>query len=101
LKREWSFLLANDRLWIRDNELEVLDKKAEELAEALNLLASNPSAENFNNAQRLLTGFRDLFQRSMRLQALEQSYQVESWDNRLASLEMLLRYGERVELNRR
>jgi hypothetical protein len=37
----------------------------------------------------------------MRLQALEQSYQVESWDNRLASLEMLLRYGERVELNRR
>jgi hypothetical protein len=78
-----------------------LDKKAEELAEALNLLASNPSAENFNNAQRLLTGFRDLFQRSMRLQALEQSYQFESWDNRLASLEMLLRYGERVELNRR
>ncbi|WP_413165711.1 family 10 glycosylhydrolase [Capilliphycus salinus ALCB114379] len=99
LKREWSFLLANDRLWIRDNELEALSRKAEELGEALNELAANPTAQNFNNAQRLLSAFQAQFQRSMRLQALERRYQVESWENRLASVEMLLRYGERVELN--
>ncbi|MDY7020575.1 MAG: family 10 glycosylhydrolase [Cyanobacteriota bacterium] len=101
LKREWSFLLANDRLWIRENELESLSKKANRLAEALNELASNPSAKNLNKAQRELRIFQGQFQRAMRLQALEQQYQVASWENRLASVEMLLRYGERVKLNRR
>lgn len=98
LKREWSFLLANDRLWIRDNELQALSQQAEELAEALNQLASNPTTANLKTAQRLLSAFESQFQRSMRLQALERGYQVESWENRLATLEMLLRYGERVVL---
>ncbi|MEL7036156.1 MAG: family 10 glycosylhydrolase [Cyanobacteria bacterium J06592_8] len=101
LKREWSFLLANDRLWIRENELESLSKKADRLAEALNELASDPSAKNLNQAQRALRVFRGQFQRAMRLQALEQQYQVASWENRLSSIEMLLRYGERVKLNQR
>jgi uncharacterized lipoprotein YddW (UPF0748 family) len=98
LKREWSFLLANDRLWIRDNELQALSQQAEELAEALNQLASNPTTANLKTAQRLLSAFESQFQRSMRLQALERGYQVESWENRLATLKMLLRYGERVVL---
>ena len=100
LKREWSFLLANDRLWIRDPQLRALGEQASELAEALNQLASNPTPGNLNAAQRLLNDFERQFQRSMRLQALERSYQVESWENRLAGLKMLLRYGERVVLNR-
>jgi hypothetical protein len=36
----------------------------------------------------------------MRLQALENPYQVKVWENRLATIEKLLRYGERVQLHR-
>jgi hypothetical protein len=35
------------------------------------------------------------------LHSAENSYQVQTWQNRLESLDMLLRYGERMELNRR
>ncbi len=101
LKREWSFLLANNQLWIRDNELQALGTKAEELAQALNQLAEDPSATHLKTAKRLLSDFRQQFTRSMRLQALERAYQVESWDNRLVGVEMLLRYGERVQVYRR
>ena len=45
--------------------------------------------------QQKLVTFQKQFQTSMRLQALEHPYQVSSWGNRLASIEMLLRYGER------
>jgi hypothetical protein len=35
----------------------------------------------------------------MRNQAVEHPYQVRVWDNRLATIERLLRYGERTTLN--
>ncbi len=97
LKREWSFLLANDQLWVRDDELQLLSKEAEKLAEVLKQLDENPSAQNIGTAKQQLAQFQKQFQMSMRLQALEHPYQVSSWGNRLASIEMLLRYGERVQ----
>jgi hypothetical protein len=35
----------------------------------------------------------------MQQQAVTQPYQVQAWDNRLATIEQLLRYGERTLLN--
>lgn len=95
LKREWSFLLSNDQLWIRDAELQALSTQAEDLAQSLKQLEDNPSAQHLGIAQEKLATFQKQFQTSMRLQALEHPYQVSSWGNRLASIEMLLRYGER------
>ena len=95
LKREWSFLLANDQLWIRDEELKSLSIQAEELAQTLKQLEDNPSLQTLGIAQQKLATFQKQFQTSMRLQALERPYQVSSWGNRLASINMLLRYGER------
>lgn len=95
LKREWSFLLANDQLWIRDEELKSLSIQAEELAQTLKQLEDNPSPQTLGIAQQKLATFQKQFQTSMRLQALERPYQVSSWGNRLASINMLLRYGER------
>ena len=100
LKREWSYLLSQDQLWIRQSELEAFRKQAEALEAALQQLVENPSAQTLSKAQRSLVLFRNQFNTSMRLQALEKAYQVRSWDNRLASLEMLLRYGEQVKLRR-
>ena len=100
LKREWSYLLSQDQLWIRQPELEAFRQQAEALEAALQQLAENPSAQTLAKAERSLVLFRNQFNTAMRLQALEKAYQVRSWDNRLASLEMLLRYGEQVKLKR-
>lgn len=101
LKQEWSFLLANNELRVSESELKVLQSRADELAQALSKLAANPSTESLATAKRLLRGFQSQFQSSMRLHSAENSYQVQTWQNRLESLDMLLRYGERMELNRR
>ncbi|WP_445311221.1 family 10 glycosylhydrolase [Microcoleus vaginatus] len=101
LKQEWSFLLANNQLRVSESELKVLQSRSEELAQALSKLAANPSTESLATAKRLLRGFQSQFQSSMRLHSAENSYQVQTWQNRLESLDMLLRYGERMELNRR
>ncbi|WP_445252183.1 MULTISPECIES: family 10 glycosylhydrolase [unclassified Microcoleus] len=101
LKQEWSFLLANNQLRVSESELKVLQSRADELAQALSKLAANPSRESLATAKRLLGSFQSQFQSSMRLHSAENSYQVQTWQNRLESLDMLLRYGERRELNRR
>ena len=101
LKQEWSFLLANNQLRMSESELKVLQGRSNELAQALSKLAANPSTESLATAKRLLASFQSQFQSSMRLHSGENSYQVQTWQNRLESLDMLLRYGERVELNRR
>ncbi|MDF0555194.1 family 10 glycosylhydrolase [Kamptonema sp. UHCC 0994] len=101
LKQEWSLLLATNQLRISNSELNGLRSQSDELAQALSALAANPSADKLGNARRLLEAFESQFQNSMRLHSMENGYQVQTWQNRLASLEMLLRYGERVELNRR
>ncbi|MEG4285318.1 family 10 glycosylhydrolase [Microcoleus sp. A006_D1] len=101
LKQEWSFLLANNQLRVSESELKVLKSRSDELAQALSKLAANPSTESLATAKRLLASFKSQFQSSMRLHSADNSYQVQTWQNRLESLDMLLRYGERVELNRR
>ncbi|MEG4962859.1 MULTISPECIES: family 10 glycosylhydrolase [unclassified Microcoleus] len=101
LKQEWSFLLANNQLRVSESELKVLQSRSDELAQALSKLAADPSRESLVTAKRLLRSFQSQFQSSMRLHSAENSYQVQTWQNRLESLDMLLRYGERMELNRR
>lgn len=100
MKQEWSFLLANNQLRVSESELKVLQSRSDELGQALSNLATSPTAENLATAKRLLAGFQSQLQSSMRLHSVENSYQVQTWQNRLESLEMLLRYGERVEFNR-
>lgn len=95
LKREWSFLLANDQLWIREAQLKTFSTEAEALAAALQNLAESPSPQTLRQAKQQLSTFEVEFNRSMVLQAREKPYQVRSWENRLATLDMLLRYGER------
>ena len=101
LKQEWSFLLANNQLRMSESELKVLQSRSDELAQALSKLAANPSSENLATTKRALRSFQSQFPSSMRLHSAENSYQVQTWQNRLESLDMLLRYGERMELNRR
>jgi uncharacterized lipoprotein YddW (UPF0748 family) len=101
LKQEWSLLLATNQLRISESELRNLSADANDLGQALSALAANPSPGKLAVAKKSLDSFKSRFKSSMRLHSMENSYQVETWQNRLAGLDMLLRYGERVELHRR
>jgi uncharacterized lipoprotein YddW (UPF0748 family) len=101
LKQEWSFLLASNQLRMSESELKALQSRSDELGQAFSKLAATPTRENLATAKNLLASFQSQFPSSMRLHSGENSYQVQTWQNRLESLEMLLRYGERMELNRR
>ena len=99
LQREWSFLLANRQILIQEPVLSQWGKQADTLSTALNQLAAQPSMQNLSSAKASLSLFRSQFQRWMQQQAVTQPYQVQAWDNRLATIEQLLRYGERTLLN--
>ncbi|MBD2305999.1 family 10 glycosylhydrolase [Chroococcidiopsis sp. FACHB-1243] len=98
LRQEWQFLLANDRLWLKGTELSEFNTRSQNLETALARLAQTPSVSNLAAARTALNSFQSQFKNWMRSQALENSYQVNVWSNRLTTLERLLNYGERVVL---
>lgn len=100
LQREWSFMMANGQLWIQDPEMTEWSAKAEELGRSLKDLAERPSHQRYQRAKTQLNDFRTEFDEWMSLQALIDGYRVETWDNRLETLETLLNYGEHFVLQR-
>jgi hypothetical protein len=69
--------------------------QAKEVQNALNQLASNPSAINLITARKTLNRFQVKFYNWMQGENLTNSYQVKVWENRLLTIERLIRYGER------
>lgn len=100
LQREWRFLLGGDRLWIREPQLTQFQANVAELGAALDDLAADPSGEALQSAREALRAFRGEFEDWMGLHSLHNPYQIQSWDNRLQTLEVLLRYGDRFVLQR-
>jgi uncharacterized lipoprotein YddW (UPF0748 family) len=96
LQREWSYLLENEQLWMRDQQLEEWRTQAEVLELALTELSEQPSQQKLDHARTQLNSFRANFGQWMYLQSLNHSYRVNTWENRLAILDILLNYGERV-----
>ena len=95
LQREWDLLSANNQLLMEEKAIKDLNKQVNILAEALNNLASEPSSKNLLSAQLALFNFRGLFSNWMEKHEQVYPYQVQVWENRLATLYRLLNYGER------
>ena len=96
LQREWSYLLANDRLLMDAVTLKEWGTEVDSLSAALIRLAEQPSPANLITARQTLANFRQRFDRWMSQQKTTQPYQVQAWENRLQGLDSLLNYGERV-----
>ncbi|MHC5833071.1 MAG: hypothetical protein ACYT04_98085, partial [Nostoc sp.] len=62
---------------------------------ALNQLAASPSPSKLLVARGSLTRFQSQFRVLMSQELKSNSYQVKVWENRLVTIERLLRYGER------
>lgn len=99
LQREWKFVLQNQGLPMPAQTISDFNNQAEVLRTALNQLATAPSASKLLVARASLTRFQSQFRVLMKEEIKSNSYQVRVWENRLATIERLLRYGERrVEL---
>ncbi|HEY9661035.1 MAG TPA: hypothetical protein V6C65_21480, partial [Allocoleopsis sp.] len=101
LQREWNFLLSQDQLWLRAEEREDWRNRTEELAKTLQDLASTdadaaPSKQQLQQAIDQMSQYRAAFADWMHLQSLTDQYRVQTWQNRLATVETLLSYGERM-----
>lgn len=95
LQREWKFILQNDQMRMPATTISDFNIQADVLKNTLNQLASSPSATKLLTAKGSLTRFQSQFRGWMRQEAIENPYQVKTWENRLATIERLLRYGER------
>jgi uncharacterized lipoprotein YddW (UPF0748 family) len=100
LQREWNFLLDSNQLALYKPALSSWRRQVKDLETALKQLFADPSFSRLVVARKSLTTFQAQFPKWMHLHALQNPYQVKVWANRLATIERLLRYGERVELKR-
>jgi uncharacterized lipoprotein YddW (UPF0748 family) len=100
LQREWKFVLQNDQLRLPQTTLSTFNSQTEVLQNALDQLSAAPSASKLIAARATLTRFQSQFRTWMRQENIDNPYQVRAWENRLATIERLLRYGERVQLRR-
>ncbi|MBD2562984.1 MULTISPECIES: family 10 glycosylhydrolase [Nostoc] len=95
LQREWKFVFQNDQLQRPAQRISDFNNQAEVLRSALNQLAASPSPSKLLVAKASLTRFQSQFRVLMSQELKSNSYQVKVWENRLVTIERLLRYGER------
>lgn len=96
LQREWSVLLVSHQLMMDEATLRQWGPQVDALGNTFNQLAQQPNSRNLAAAKTALNRFRSSFPSWMRQHQRVQPYQVQTWENRLASLEQLLIYGERM-----
>ena len=97
LQQEWVYLLVNEQFLMTEENLEEWSQQGDRLADALEQLAQ-PTRENVLEARLALSAFQEQFPDWMEQQSQHQPYQVQAWENRLASLANLLDYGERTAI---
>lgn len=97
LQAEWKLVSQSQELQISPKELTKFNSQAEVLQQALEQLAQNPNSSQLVTAKASLTRFQSQFLVLMRSHFKENPYQVKVWENRLATIERLLRYGEKIQ----
>ncbi|WNN88860.1 family 10 glycosylhydrolase [Gloeocapsopsis dulcis] len=100
LQQEWNFLAANNQLRLQGRSLSLFNVQVADVENALKQLAAEPSLNRLTVARAALTNFQLQFRSWIRPYALENPYQAKVWENRLATIERLLNYGETVVLKR-
>lgn len=98
LEREWNFLLIHNQIAIDSRYLKEWSSESDALALSFKKLATNPSNSNAIAAQSALSSFRQKFNKWTAQHEQVKPLEVKSWENRLITLEIILKYGERTAL---
>jgi uncharacterized lipoprotein YddW (UPF0748 family) len=100
LQQEWQFVRENNEQLSKSvTTIADFENQSQKLQNALNQLAAFPSASNLIIARGELTRFQAKFKIWMSSAAKDNPYRVKVWENRLLTIERLLRYGERRVIN--
>ncbi|MEA5577555.1 glycoside hydrolase family 10 protein, partial [Anabaena sp. UHCC 0451] len=100
LQQEWRFVRENNQQFHKSvTTMADFQNQSQKLQNALNQLAILPSASNLISARGELARFQTKFKTWMSATAKENPYRVKVWENRLLTIERLLRYGERRVIN--
>ncbi|MBW4509813.1 MAG: family 10 glycosylhydrolase [Scytonematopsis contorta HA4267-MV1] len=97
LQQEWQFVLQNSQLKIDATNLQTFNNQSQILQKALEQLAKEPSTGRLAAAKASLFRFQSQFRTWIRSSSFDNPYQVRAWENRLMTIERLLRYGDRVQ----
>ncbi|MEA5551405.1 family 10 glycosylhydrolase [Anabaena cylindrica UHCC 0172] len=100
LEKEWQFVREKGQLQMSASTISTFKNQSQELQNILNQLAASPSPRNLISARASLNRFQSRFRIWMIVAAKENPYQVKVWENRLLTIERLLRYGERRVINK-
>lgn len=95
LQGEWQLVLENQQLQMSAATILDFNQQVRLVQATLNQLAASPSLRNLVAAKAILNRFQSQFPMWMAQQARDNPYQVQTWENRLVTIERLLRYGER------
>lgn len=96
LQREWEFLLQEDEIRILEPYRSEWLAQVERVEQVMEDLIGNPGLTQVERAEQEVQALRRGFGEWMRFDSLQNPYRVSTWENRLFSLEMMLRYGKRV-----
>ncbi|WP_234300945.1 glycoside hydrolase family 10 protein [Sphaerospermopsis aphanizomenoides] len=102
LQKEWQLVWEKSERSPNKSLTTIADFKnqTQELQNALNQLAVLPSASNLISARGSLSRFQSQFKTWMSVLIADNPYQVKVWENRLLTIERLLRYGEKRVINK-
>ncbi len=96
LQTEWNFMLLNRQMTIDPRSLKEWSQRADQLGDRLKTLAENPTTNNLIVAQKELSSLRGKLSSYLGKYKQQQPLQLDTWTNRLITLENLLEYGERT-----
>jgi hypothetical protein len=94
LTKEWDFLLANKQVLLTPGTQGNWQAQAKRTQAALETLAREPSPGWLRTAREEIARTRSALHGWLSLEASLRPYRVSTWDNRLQSLDSLLRYTE-------
>ncbi len=96
LQQEWIFLLENEQIKIDQSYLQLWSEQSDKLANNLQVLTQKPTPTNALKVQKQLSSFRNRLSRYSAQHRKTNSWQVESWMNRIMTIENMLRYGQTI-----
>ncbi|BAQ63442.1 glycoside hydrolase family 10 protein [Geminocystis sp. NIES-3709] len=96
LQKEWNFMLMNHQISIDPRSLKEWAQQADKLGDRFKQLAENPTQSNLTTTQKELSSLNMKLSKYLSQHKQEQPLQVQTWQNRLITLDNLLQYGERT-----
>lgn len=94
LQREWQYLVTQQELALDERTLRSWANQSTTVETQLAALTTRPSASSFRQARTQLSQLRRQLAQWIAPQVARSPYRAQVWQNRLASIEQLLQYGQ-------